>query len=113
MGNDMKTMTRRNFLKQSSLAAGAVAALAPYVPTQMTWPAGADAEATFDAVSLDRPALIIAPRDEPRLDRPRLEAAVARWSQATWIAPMGDAAAALAPVWAETLAAWARVVTRP
>jgi hypothetical protein len=92
-------------------AVRAVAALAPYVPLQMSWP-GASPDTTFDPVSLDRPVLIVAPRDEPRLDRPRLEAAVARWPQATWIAPAGTAAAALAPVWAETLAEWARAATR-
>jgi pimeloyl-ACP methyl ester carboxylesterase len=93
-------------------AVRAAAALAPYMPAQMTWPAGAGSDTTFDPVSLERPVLIIAPREEPRLDRPRLEAAVARWTRATWIAPPGSAVAALAPVWADTLAEWALTATR-
>ena len=86
----------------------AAAALAPYVPAQMTWPDSTG----FDPVSLEKPILLVAPRDEPRLDRPRLEAAVARWTKATWIGPAGTAAAALAPVWALTLAEWALAATR-
>jgi hypothetical protein len=93
-------------------AVRAAAALAPYVPAQMTWPVSADPETTFDPLSLDRPVLIVAPREEPRLDRPRLEAAVARWPKATWIAPAGTASTALAPLWAVTLAEWALTATR-
>ena len=74
----------------------------------MTWPDSTG----FDPVSLEKPILLVAPRDEPRLDRPRLEAAVARWTKATWIGPAGTAAAALAPVWALTLAEWALAATR-
>jgi hypothetical protein len=90
-------------------AVRAAAALAPFVPAQAPWPAAADAgvTSTFDPPSLDKPVLIIAPRDDQHLDRPRLESAVARWPQATWIAPPGPASAALAPAWAGTLAEWA------
>jgi pimeloyl-ACP methyl ester carboxylesterase len=93
-------------------AVRAAAALAPYVPRQMTWPAVAGGDGSFDPVALDKPVLIIAPREEPRLDRPRLEAAVGRWAKATWIAPSGTAAAAVAPMWAGTLAEWALAATR-
>jgi hypothetical protein len=93
-------------------AVRAAAALAPYVPSQMAWPAAAGEDSGFDPVALDKPVLIVAPRAEPRLDRPRLEAAVGRWTKATWIAPPGTAAVAVAPVWAGTLAEWALAATR-
>jgi hypothetical protein len=93
-------------------AVRAAAAIAPYVPAPMTWPGAAGSDTTFDPGSLDKAVLIVAPRGEPRLDRPRLEAAVARWPRATWIVPAGTAAAALAPMWAVTLAEWALAATR-
>ncbi len=90
-------------------AVRAVAALAPFVPAQAPRPVAAEAGAPagFDPPSLDKPVLIVAPRDDQHLDRPRLESAAARWPQATWVAPPGSAAAALAPTWATTLAEWA------
>jgi hypothetical protein len=93
-------------------AVRAAAALAPYVPAEMTWPETTGSGTTFDPVALEKPILLVAPRDEPRLDQPRLQAAVARWAKATWVGPAGTAAAALAPVWALTLAEWALAATR-
>jgi hypothetical protein len=93
-------------------ALSAAAALAPFVPSRTPWPSTADAGDTFDPPALARPVLIVAPREEQRLDLPRLEAAVSRWEQATWIAPPGSAAAALAPVWAAALAEWVLAAAR-
>ncbi len=80
----------------------AVAALVAVCPLL---PATGDDPLATPALA-EKPVLLIAPRDEPRLDRARLEAAAARWRRATWLAPPGDAASLLDEPWSGMLASW-------